>query len=62
MGKDIGPGGRDRPGLSEIEVTPAMIEAGAAEVACYSPEEMTTGMVAVAVFESMLSIHRLQLA
>ena len=46
---------------SEIEITPEMIEAGAAEVACYSPEEMTTGMTAVAVFESMMSVYKRQL-
>lgn len=48
-------------GVSEIEITPEMIEAGAAEVAWYSPEEATTGATAVAVFESMITIYRHQL-
>ena len=42
----------------EVEITPEMIEAGAAEVALYSPEETTTGATAVAVFEAMISVYK----
>ena len=45
----------------EIEITPEMIEAGAAEVALFSPEEMTTSVTAVAVFEAMISVSRRRL-
>jgi len=43
-------------GASELsmEITPAMIEAGAAEVATYSPEATTAASVAVDVFVAML--------
>lgn len=47
------------PATDEIEITPEMIEAGAAEVACYSPEETTAAEVAAEVFRAMLRVQRL---
>ena len=42
----------------EIEITPAMIEAGAAEVAMYSPETTDAASVAEDVFKAMLRASR----
>jgi hypothetical protein len=42
----------------EIEITPAMIEAGAVEVASYSPETGTAQEAAVDVFRAMLRAAR----
>lgn len=43
------------PDIAEIEITPEMIEAGAAEVAAYSPETGTAQDAALAVFQAMLA-------
>lgn len=40
--------------IPEIEITPEMIEAGASEVAAYSPETTTAEDVAIEVFRAML--------
>jgi hypothetical protein len=40
--------------VDEIEITPAMVEAGAVEVASYDPECGTSRDVAIDVFRAML--------
>jgi hypothetical protein len=42
----------------EIEVTPAMIEAGAGEVATYSPESSSCCEIAVDVYKAMETVRR----
>jgi hypothetical protein len=43
---------------AEIEVTPAMVEAGAGEVATYSPENSSCYEIAVDVYKAMEMVRR----
>lgn len=45
----------DRPTLEEIEITPAMIEAGVEELCLYDSREDTPDVAVRMIFEAMVS-------
>lgn len=49
---------QDRPALTDLEITPAMIAAGAEILLDYDPESESVSDVAARVFEAMLSAAR----
>jgi hypothetical protein len=44
--------------FTEIELTPAMIEAGAEELCCYDPDRVSSGAAVVEIWSAMMAARR----